>query len=174
MDCRRFRETFSDFADGLVDEGSEVAMCLHIAECEACRRFEAAFRAGCGIMRDLEPVRASEDFDLRLHERILRECRAAELEGPGALRQFASVAGALVIVVAAGVVGWEARGTRFVEASGTAIRRQAGTLRAPGHARFVHDTAWARDPFRVLPPRRDTAGPTAPRHYEITVDWIVP
>ena len=51
MNCSQFRQFYSDFADGLLDETEEVAFHVHMAECVACHRFDAALEQGRRALR---------------------------------------------------------------------------------------------------------------------------
>jgi hypothetical protein len=171
MNCTRFRAGYCDYADGDLDEAAEIAMIRHLASCLECRRFQAALEAGCGVLRELEPVQASEDFDRRLRERLSLEPHRPAGAADG-VRAFVTLAGVMVVVVAAGVVGWEVRSRE--SAGPPSPSRLAGVeLKEPALARPAHDTSFGRDPFRVLPP--PTWGrKVSVEHMELTVDWMVP
>jgi anti-sigma factor RsiW len=125
MNCRHFREHYSDFADGLLDEQAEVEARRHLALCECCRRFDAAYQAGRGALQSLPVVVPSRGFGRRLQERLRRDCPAEP-----ALRQWSGVAGALLVVTVVLLVAWE-RGSEAALA-----RRSSGldtlVLRVPG------------------------------------------
>lgn len=119
MHCGQFRQFYSDFTDGLLDEAEEVAFHVHMAECIACRRFDAALEQGRSALRRMEPPRADGgDFESRLFDRILRENQAERSEP--VLRQFSGMAGAVLIVAVVGVMGWNVR---------TAMRPQTAPFR---------------------------------------------
>jgi len=177
MTCSQFRNFYSDFADGLLDEAGEIPFHQHLHRCGACRRFHQAFRAGLDVLQDLTPVRASDDFDLRLLERIERECEGATAAATFGRRQLASLAVALCVVVGAGVIGWQARVRESLTAESADARPRPRALkRTPlgsGVARYAHDTTWGRDPFRVVPTRSDDPS-KMPNAVEISTDWIFP
>ncbi len=172
MDCSQFRDSYSDYADGLLDEAAEIEACRHLAACPSCRRLDVALHRGVGTLRSLPPLRAHEDFEDRLQARILRECMGRR-EGPfPALKLFVGVAGAMAVVVAAGVAGWELSARESEEPTSENTVR-AVPRRAP-QARFTRDTTYGHNPFRVIPAFQDTVLSGAPARVEITVDWMVP
>lgn len=108
MNCCEFREKYSDFADGLLtdQEGSEAQ--VHLAACPACRRFDAAFRAGVDALRTLPAVEVSRGFGSRLRSRLRREFRVRM----PVMANWSSAMGTLLLVAAVGLVGWDLLGSR--------------------------------------------------------------
>ncbi len=109
MDCTDFRASYSDFADGLLDEIQEIAAHRHMSECPLCRRFHEALQWGVGELRKQPRVLPSEGFQERLERRIRAEASGfAPLakSWPGAAAVLMSLT-----LLAAGTFGWEvARG----------------------------------------------------------------
>jgi len=105
MNCRRFHESFSDFADGLLDEVVEIEVRRHLAECACCRRFDAAFLAGRGALQALPPVSPSRGFGRRLRERLRHECG----EGSPALGPWSGAAAALLVLALVSLAALEVR-----------------------------------------------------------------
>ncbi|MFI5206514.1 MAG: anti-sigma factor family protein, partial [Gemmatimonadales bacterium] len=103
MNCRQFRDAYSDFSDGLLDEAAEVRCHVHLAECPECRRFHAALRRGVMALRGLKPPSPSKDFD----ERLLARLSTERPEEPGS-RFLVGIAGAVLVLAVMGAVGWEA------------------------------------------------------------------
>ncbi|MEK7667858.1 MAG: zf-HC2 domain-containing protein [Gemmatimonadota bacterium] len=106
MDCREFRDTFSDYLDGLLTAADEVRAREHLGACPECRRFERAYRTGVSAFQGLPPVGPSRDFGVRLLHRIRRE---------PALPTFAGsygFAGALLAVTVAGFLVLDLRERR--------------------------------------------------------------
>lgn len=174
MNCSQFRQFYSDFTDGLIDEAEAVAFHIHIAECPACERFDAALRDGGRALRQLRAPTPSWDFDSRLFNRIIREC---QLEEP-ALKQWSGLAGAVMVVAVVSLVGWEARD--WLAAPPVATHQAAhpnANAVEPFLVRFAGDTS-IRYPGRlpIIPVSRDTfRSATRPaRSFEITVDWMTP
>jgi anti-sigma factor RsiW len=174
MNCSQFRQFYSDFADGLIDEAEAVAFHIHIAECPACERFDAALRQGGRTLRQLRAPAPSWDFDTRLFNRILDECRREE----PALKQWSGLAGAVMVVAVVSLVGWETRDWLRPPAAATnqATQPNASAVE-PFLVRFAGDTS-IRYPGRlpVIPVSRDTfRSATRPaQSFEITVDWMTP
>jgi anti-sigma factor RsiW len=94
MDCQEFRATYSEFADGTLDELSEVGVFRHMAECAACRRLHAAYRAGRLTLRRLPRLMPSPDFAQSLSERIQREHAMGTDDDRAQLKPWAALAGA--------------------------------------------------------------------------------
>lgn len=173
MNCRQFRQFYSDFADGLLNEAEDVAFDVHMAECENCRRFHAALQHGRRTLQHLKAPHPSEDFDSRLFERILQECE----QDAAPMRQWSGLAGAALVVVLLGVVGWEARSRMAPRHEVRPASRPGSSAVEPFVVRFAGDTS-LRYPGRlpVLPVSRDTfRSATRPaQSFEITVDWMTP
>jgi anti-sigma factor RsiW len=155
MDCCEFRETYSDFADGLLAEADGLRARRHLADCAACRRFDAAFRAGVDALRELPPVGVSRGFGEQLKGRLHRE---VAVRGPAA-DQWLGFVGALLVVATVGFVSWdllEMRATSRIRQPAPAVAASAPQPAAdvPGAGTTLRlDTmALARDPFHPLNP----------------------
>ncbi len=103
MDCCEFREKYSDFADGLLEEEDQLRARRHLAGCPACRRFDAAFRTGVRALRDLPSVEVSRSFGDRLRNRIRHELTVRSLGMDPLSGAFA----ALLVMVTFGLVAWD-------------------------------------------------------------------
>ena len=77
MTCSQFIERFSEYVDGVGDPECIEAARAHVAECESCQRYEAAYRRGVQLLRSFSSVRVSDDFQPGLDRRIRREHRRA-------------------------------------------------------------------------------------------------
>ena len=96
MDCREFREIFSDHLDDRLNEADEVRAREHLGACTCCRRFERAYRAGVTALHGLPAIGPSRDSGARILHRIRHQ---------PALPAFAGsygFAGALLAVTFAG------------------------------------------------------------------------
>ncbi len=163
MDCIEFRERYSEFADGFLDEAAEVGMCRHLAECDACRRFDAAYTLGAKALRGLPLPTPSRDFDRRLTERIARAC----LDPEPVLRQSTGLAGAVLVAAVLAVAGWElmdrAPARTTASSSGFVVRFAGDTsIEYPGKLPII---PVPRDTFR-------TPAKPAPS-FQIAVDYMV-
>lgn len=99
MDCREFRETFSDFVDAALDAKAAARVRGHLAACAACRRFERAYRAGVATLRAVPALVPPRGFGARVVNRVRRAPQASVFAGPPVLAaSLAAVAlvGALV------------------------------------------------------------------------------
>ena len=174
MNCRQFRQFYSDFADCFLDPTEDLGFQAHMAECDGCRRFHEALQEGCSALQRLDPPARSQDFDARLMERILSEC---ESQAPP-LRQWSGFAGAALVVAAFGLIAWEGHNwaaARHAEPA-QAVRPDVNPREA-FVVRFAGDTM-LRYPghLPVVPVSRDTfRSATRPaQSFEITVDWMTP
>lgn len=156
MDCSEFREAYSDYADGLLDETTEVEARRHLALCPECRRLDSAFRAGIEELRAMPAVAPSCGFDLELERRLMHEAEAAT----PAFRRWSGAAGGLLVVVVVGLVGleWAERGTQRPAPSTVASRESlrlkpaslppipAPSVQLTSDSFFAYD-----DPFHPIP-----------------------
>lgn len=154
MNCFAFRENYSDFADGLLDGAAEIRARRHLAECIACRRFDAAFRTGVGLLRQMPTVMPSRDFGNTLRQKLRHEAVAST----PALRRWSGVAGAMLIVTVVGIVTWERRegipGGPAPVALSKRYRNPAHTWDARNSAvlQLANDTTpYPDDPFHPIP-----------------------
>ena len=174
MNCLQFRDSYSDFSDGLLDELAEVRFHAHMTECVACRRFDAAFRRGLSALRGLRPPELSGNFDERLLARLADERAHSEPES----RYLVGIAGTVLVLSVVGAVGWEAHtwiAPRGPEAPPLARAQDHRT--DPFAVRFAGERAGDyRSRFSVIPVSRDSARrANRPAHsFELTVDWMAP
>ena len=170
MNCGQFRQFYSDFTDGLLDEAEEVAFHVHMAECVDCRRFDAALEQGRFALRLMDSPVLAGDFQSRLNDRILRE---NDPPAEPALRQWSGMAGAMLVVAMVGVMGWNARAA--IRQNETRPFRQGpgGQPQVPvSGAMMSSDSAvraLGRIPLFTL--RRDSQ-PATRASFEITTDWM--
>lgn len=173
MNCQQFRDAYSDFSDGLLDEPAEVRYHAHLAECPDCRRFDAALRRGLMALRGLRAPAPSEGFDARLLARLATE-RSAEPES----RFLVGIAGAVLVLAVVGAVGWEAH-TWIAPTGPGSLPLVSGQDRGadPYTVRLAGERSGDyRSRFSVIPVSRDSAHrasrPDQP--VEVTVDWMAP
>jgi anti-sigma factor RsiW len=103
MDCCEFREKYSDFADGQLDDEAELRARRHLSLCAACRRFDAAFRTGVRALRDLPSVDVSGTFGERLKNQIRHELTVRAL----AVDPLSGAIAAMLVLVTIGLVTWD-------------------------------------------------------------------
>jgi hypothetical protein len=144
MDCCEFREKYSDFADGLLEEEAELRARLHLSACASCRRFDAAFRTGVSALRNLPSVEVSRSFGEGLRRRIRHELVVRTL----AVDPLSGAIAALLVMVTIGFVSWDLADPR---AAGRAASARA-TITAPPMAHAPAVMATHRDTIRVSPP----------------------
>jgi anti-sigma factor RsiW len=132
MDCCEFREKYSDFADGLLEEEAELRARRHLSLCASCRHFDAAFRTGIGALRNLPSVEVSGSFGAGLRQRIRHELMVRGL----AVDPLWGAIAALLVMVTVGFVAWdldEPRGARHAAPAiaATVLRPAVRLTRAP-------------------------------------------
>ena len=105
MTCAELLDRYTDFRDGLVTALREVRRFeRHLAQCPACRRYDAALRRGVLALQAADTVTPSLGFRRRLESRLQRE---GLLAGP-TLPARAGIAAALFIAVAIALLALEA------------------------------------------------------------------
>jgi anti-sigma factor RsiW len=172
MDCRAFRNHFSDLLDGALGPADTLRCRRHLEACEACRRFDAAYRAGVAALRQLDPPCPARDFSVRVLHRVRRERHLPILAGGYGL------AAALLLITLVGVVTVDVRERRATETladvppAGVVREPPAGTtdgldlitVRVPE----VPVDPFAGDPYAVVP----AVGPEPPPRYRFEVPAV--
>lgn len=149
MDCQAFHQTFSDYLDGVLDAADTVRVRRHLDVCAACRRLEAAYRAGVAALQEAEWPCPARDLGVRILHRIRRERRSQALFGAY------GVAGALLLasLVAAVALDIQERGTTARDDTrlAQAVQAPPSSVPAPAADRFDHVTVRVRDASETLP-----------------------
>ncbi len=101
-------------------------MRMHLEACPACRRFDAAFRAGVDALRALPDVRVSTGFGPRLRARMRREFTVRV----PVVAHWSGAVGTLLLVVTVGVVGWDLINARAVRHDTLPVARSTITFRS--------------------------------------------
>jgi len=138
MDCCEFREKYSDFADGLLDDEAELRARRHLSLCPPCRRFDAAFRTGVSALRNLPSVQPSRKFGNQLRGRLGHELSVRAL----AVNPVSGAVAAMLVMVTIGLVTWdlaELRTARRV-ASTVAVSASPPVIRIPAPVEIRLDT----------------------------------
>jgi len=95
MICGEFLDRYTEFRDGLIATPRELRRFQrHLAQCPACRRYDAALRHGVQALHAAAPIQPSADFRRRLDARLARE-QAPDAAVPA---QAGLVAAMLVLV----------------------------------------------------------------------------
>jgi anti-sigma factor RsiW len=103
MDCREFRETYTDLLDGLLGEADEIRFHEHVAVCSVCRRFDRAYRMGVAALKSAPHARSPRDFTARVLHAVRNDNEVPE---PG----FASgLAGAALVAALIGFLAVDVR-----------------------------------------------------------------
>ena len=97
MDCRAFREVFSDYVDGVLDGAGTAGARAHLSSCERCRRFDRAYRLGLTALQGLPAPAPSRDFGARVVNSVRRRPEALYPSGAPAF------AGSLLALTVAGL-----------------------------------------------------------------------
>jgi len=125
MDCREFRESYTDLLDGFLGEADEVRFHEHVAVCPRCGRFDQAYRLGVSALRGLPCPGVSRAFT----SRVLHTVRT---DTGSILPSFASGFAGAALVVA--LISFLAVDLRVLE------------HRGPAAAAIVADTTLAATP----------------------------
>ena len=175
MDCCEFREKYSEFADGVLDDAAELRARRHLALCSACRRFDAAFRLGVSALRDLPSVDVSGRFSDRLRGRLSHELVVRAL----AVNPVSGAIAAMLVLVTFGVVTWdlaELRGGRRA-AHAVAASVTPPTFRAPAAVPVMRDSLAAApevlhpfDPVLLVADTNAASDGDAPR-FDVPAVW---
>ena len=103
MTCAEFLERYTDFRDGLLTAPRELRrFARHVAQCPACRRYDAALRRGVSVLQAGATIEPSPEFRRRLDARLARE-RGAH----GMVPARAGIAAALFVAAALALVALE-------------------------------------------------------------------
>ena len=103
MTCAEFLERYTDFRDGLMTTPRELRrFTRHVAQCAACRRYDAAVRRGVSALQAAATIEPSPEFRRRLDARLARERGAHRAVPPRA-----GVAAALFVAAALALVALE-------------------------------------------------------------------
>ena len=106
MTCQEFLARYTDYRDGLIGAPREARrFARHLATCPTCSRYDVALREGVGALQSQGRQEPDAEFRQRLARRLAGErARAARPFSP----RRPAVAAALLIVVAIGLLVWEA------------------------------------------------------------------
>ncbi|HEX4573936.1 MAG TPA: zf-HC2 domain-containing protein [Gemmatimonadales bacterium] len=103
MTCAEFLDRYTDYRDGLITAPRDLRRCeRHLAQCAACRRYDAAVRRGVRALQTVTTIEVSPDFRRHLDARLEGERRAAR-QVPARAR----IAAALFLVAALALVARE-------------------------------------------------------------------
>ena len=107
MTCVEFLERYTDFRDGLITAPRELRrFTRHVAQCPACRRYDAALRRGVQALQALQAaqtIQPSPAFRRRLDARLARERRRGQVPARAGIAAALFVAAALAMVALEGV-----------------------------------------------------------------------
>jgi len=104
MICREFLDRYTEFRDGLIAAPRELRRFQrHLAQCAACRRYDAAVQRGVVALQNVETIEPSADFRRRLDARLGRERAAA-----AAVPARAGLVAAMLVLVALSLLVVEA------------------------------------------------------------------
>lgn len=172
MDCRLFRETFSDHLDGLLDEAAQAGVRAHLAVCPSCRRMERAYRTGVAALQGHARVQPPRAFAARVLHRVRLE--PAQPSPVGAY----GVAGALLAVAALGILALDVQDDRRLHPPAGLAMEAAAPPRAPDEDPLDVITLRLRDDLIDIPaahPFLTGPGDDSPAvsrlHFEIPAVW---
>jgi anti-sigma factor RsiW len=74
MICTEFLDRYTEFRDGLITAPRELRRFQrHLAQCPACRRYDAALHRGVAALQGMQTIEPSADFRRRLDARLALE-----------------------------------------------------------------------------------------------------
>ena len=104
MTCPECHARYTEFRDGLLTApGQARRFERHLAQCPACRNYDAALRRGLAALQTVDVLLPSADFRARLESRLRNEGLAPGSRPPAR----AGVAAALFIAVAIALLALE-------------------------------------------------------------------
>src|SRR2546430_15560567 len=104
MTCAEFLERYTDLRDGLITAPRELRrFTRHLAQCPACRRYDAALRRGVLALQAAQTIEPSPAFRRRLAERLARGRRRRQVPARAGIAAALFVAPAPAIVAPEGV-----------------------------------------------------------------------
>jgi anti-sigma factor RsiW len=96
MTCPEFLDRYTEFRDGLISAPRELRRFQrHLAQCTACREYDAVLRRGVSALQDAPTIEPSADFRRRLDARLARERSRSD-----AVPARAGLAAAMLLLVA--------------------------------------------------------------------------
>lgn len=101
-DCKRFEEKILDYLEDLLPIGQRKDIEKHIQNCTSCSNTSKDIKKVRALLRDLEPIKTSDDFETVLRTRISMErslSRRGIINWPIRIPLYAA-AGALVVIAA--------------------------------------------------------------------------
>jgi hypothetical protein len=102
MRCSEFRDLHCSFVDDTLAGVELVRMQQHIDECPECAAWDAKIRRSLMLVRSIQPIEPSADFNRRLEVR-LEECRLQDCSMGASFRTVALI-GAIASAVMLGYV----------------------------------------------------------------------
>ena len=175
MDCCEFREKYSDFADGLLEEEAKLRARRHLSLCPPCRRFHEAFREGVSALRDLPSVDVSSAFGDQLRKRLRHELVVRAL----AVDPLSGAVAAMLVLVTIGLVTWDMAELRAARRTPPAVaeRPVPAPIRIPAPVQIRLDTvAIFRSGFHPFDPVLLVADTTPaqdanPLRFDVPAVW---
>jgi hypothetical protein len=104
MDCNEFITRYSDYDDSHVPSSEHGQFRAHLESCAACARYDRVLRKGRMAARQLR-VEPSDDFVLRLDQRLWRESHRSRSRLRRPARVAAALAALTVLLAVTAAVG---------------------------------------------------------------------
>ncbi len=143
IDCSALLAEFSEFRDGLMEPSRASAVEAHLRICPSCQRYARVVNEGVGEYRAASSVEPSEDFLVRLQERLQLVDLESEIYG----RSDSSLTSAGVVVLLALILGASAW-IPVLRSSSAVVRLPPVAAHAPG---YDVKYAFFRRPTLVVP-----------------------
>ena len=154
LSCSDCLARYSDYLDGLMDADNAERWRSHLSTCPDCGRYDRILRRGLKLLVQQPRVELSEDFQLRLDQRLTREAHKVHV------RPFTSMtASSLAVAAMLAFAAWIPVLMLSQENTSSAIaasqppsavateiawhRESAVDQRSHGHVHFARRLAWA-------------------------------
>lgn len=70
MNCEHFLESYSDYADGLLEDSAQSECTEHVDRCPSCSRYVRVMQQAVDVFRELPSAEPASDFAPRLRHRL--------------------------------------------------------------------------------------------------------
>ncbi len=71
MNCKEFYRVFSEYHDGVASDDVASSVEAHLTSCASCAAYGRVIAEGVSVLRGQGDVEVTEDFQARLHHRLL-------------------------------------------------------------------------------------------------------
>jgi len=130
MECEKFLESYSEFLDGLLEEGPLSDCRDHLLRCPDCGEYDRVMRRGLRLVRELDRPETTPDFGPRLQNSYLASSRPGEGAGDYTKAVLVTGLAALSLIVVASLPALRPGG-RAVQLPPLVVETPAGANQLP-------------------------------------------